>query len=126
MWRRNAVESVFATLKNLGIGRDKFECPRWAKDLTMEWLVAVGMLGLAARRLIHDTDLYERALAEADELDLLTPASEANPSPGPDELSARRARSRREAELDPPILPPGFEHFLPEPDPPGAVEELAA
>lgn len=112
MWRRNAVESVFASLKNLGIGRDKFECPRWAKDLTMEWLVAVGMLGLAARRLIHDTDLYRHALEEATELDLLTPATEANPSPGPDELAVLRAQKKRDAELDPPILPPGFEYLL--------------
>jgi hypothetical protein len=112
MWRRNAVESVFATLKNLGIGRDKFECPKWAKDLTMEWLVAVGMLGLVARRLIHDTDAYDRALAEATNLGLLTPATEDNPSPGPDDLAVRRARKKREEELEPPILPPGFEHYL--------------
>jgi hypothetical protein len=99
-------------MKNLGIGRDKFECPKWAKDLTMEWLVAVGMLGLVARRLILDTDAYERALTEATDLGLLTPATEDNPSPGPDDLAVRRARKQREAELDPPILPPGFEHFL--------------
>lgn len=112
MWRRNAVESVFATLKNLGIGRDKFECPKWARDLTMEWLIAVGMLGLVARRLIHDTDAYDRALAEATDLGLLTPATEDNPCPGPDDLAVRRARKKREVELDPPILPPGFEQFL--------------
>lgn len=111
-WRRNAVESVFATLKNLGIGRDKFECPKWAKDLTMEWLVMVGMLGIVARRMIHETGLYDRTLAEAEELGLLTPATIEDPSPGPDELSVLRARNKRRAELEPPILPPGFEHFL--------------
>jgi hypothetical protein len=107
MWRRNAVESVFATLKNLGIGRDKFECPKWAKDVTMEWLVTVGMLGIVARRMIHETGLYDKAIAEADELGLLTPATIQNPSPGPDQDAVLRAREKREAELDPPILPPG-------------------
>jgi hypothetical protein len=103
---------VFATLKNLGIGREKFECPKWAKDLTMEWLVIIGMLGIVARRMIHETGLYDQALAEAEELGLLTPASIEDPSPGPDSLAVLRVRKRREAELDPPILPPGFEHFL--------------
>ncbi len=112
MWRRNAVESVFATLKNLGIGRDKFECPKWARDVTMEWLVTTGMLGIVARRMIHETGLYDKALAEADELGLLTPATIQNPSPGPDEVAVLEAREKREAELDPPILPPGFEHVL--------------
>jgi hypothetical protein len=78
----------------------------------MEWLVAVGMLGLVARRLIHDTDAYDRALGEATDLGLLTPATEDNPSPGPDDLAVRRARKKRDGELDPPILPPGFEHYL--------------
>jgi hypothetical protein len=112
MWRRNAVESVFATLKNLGIGRDKFECPKWARDLTMEWLVTVGMLGIVARRMIHETGLYDQALAEARDLGLLTPATIKDPSPGPDKSAVLRAREKREAELDPPILPPGFEQFL--------------
>jgi hypothetical protein len=114
LWRRNAVESVFATLKNLGLGRDKFECPRWAKDLAMEWLVAVGMFGIVARRMVHETGLYDEVLAEARELDLLTPATVENPSPGPDKLAVEKFRETRDAELDPPILPPGFEHLLEE------------
>lgn len=108
MLRRNAVESIFACFQNLGLGREKFDCPRWAKDVEMGWLLGAGMLGLTARRLAHDKGLYETTYAEAEGLGLLDQPTESCPAPGPDELTLARARRDREQILEPPVAPAGW------------------
>lgn len=115
MLRRNAIESIFASLKNLALGNDKFNCPPWAKGRGMEWLLGAGALALTARRVVHDSGLYERALSEADSLGLLESASRQSPAPGPDPATLNRVFRKREAwlEIHEPVLAPrGYEGLL--------------
>ena len=59
--RRNAVESIFSSLKHLGVGGTDVDRPRG--PTTWRW-TGLSLLRLAfqtARRLIHETGLYETA-----------------------------------------------------------------
>ena len=93
--RRNAVESVFATLQENGLGGKRLGRADWADDHEMDWLLSCGLMYLTARRLVHETGLYADALEEADTLGLLDQPTLTNPAPGPDELSLARVRRER-------------------------------
>lgn len=102
--RRNAVESYFARLHSLGLG-GKGQRPAWAKDQEMDWLLGSGIVSLTARRLAHETGLYDLAEAEARRLRLLDQPSEVVPAPGPSELELARTRRERDRRLGPPEPP---------------------
>jgi DDE family transposase len=120
--RRNAVESYFARLHNLGLN-GKANRPAWAKDHEMDWLLGAGIISLTARRLVHEIGLYDLAEAEARDLRLLDQPSAEVPAPGPNEIELAGARRERERILGP-AEPPrtwGRAETISE-----AVEELAA
>lgn len=97
--RRNQVESIFASLKHLGLGGTKQERPAWACDEGMDWLLSAGLLYLTARRAVHADGAYDQAHDEAAELGLLEQPSPADPVPGPTELELARARRDRGGRL---------------------------
>ena len=106
--RRNAVESVFASLKRAGCGGRGLERPSWAGDDQYRWLLYCGLVGLAARRLAWETGGYEAARAEAEELGLLEQPSLELPAPGPEAEELARARTRRQRDLKPARAPTGW------------------
>jgi len=103
--RRNGIESIFASLKHLGVGGTDVNRPRWADDVEMDWLVSTALTFQTGRRLIHETGLYETAYEELDQLGLLQTPSVANPAPGPESALLRRVRDAREGELEPAAAP---------------------
>jgi hypothetical protein len=103
--RRNQVESIFASLKHLGLGGSKQERPAWACDEGMDWLLSAGLLYLTARRAAHAGDAYDKAHREAAELGLLEQPTTADPAPGPSEFELARARRAREGQLGDPEPP---------------------
>jgi hypothetical protein len=103
--RRNAVESLFSSLKHLGLGGRAQERPRWACDIGMDWLLSLGLVFQTARRLVHENGLYQRAFDEAQGLGLLRQPSEQQPAPGPNELQLARARQSRAGALEPSQAP---------------------
>lgn len=103
--RRNAVESVFATLQENGLGGTCLERADWADDHEMDWLHSCGLMYLTARRLVHDTGLYHDALDEALDLGLLDQPTLANPTPGPDAISLARMRRARFERIGEPCAP---------------------
>jgi hypothetical protein len=103
--RRNQVESIFASLKHLGLGGTKQERPAWACDEGMDWLLSAGLLYLTARRAVHADGAYDAAHREAAELGLLAQPTTADPAPGPTELELARARRDRTGQLGDPEPP---------------------
>ena len=103
--RRNAVESIFASTKHLGLAGKGVDRPGWADDDEMDWLLSCGLLYQTARRLVHERGLYEIAEAEADELGLLEQPSEDCPAPGPTAHELAGAREAREKVLEKPLEP---------------------
>lgn len=112
--RRNVVESNFGVLKMLGYfgpGRDRHI---WAKTYREAcWAFMTPILGLALRRLVHETGLYDEVYEEADRLRYLTMASREHPAPGPtaSELAAAEA-----ATLIIPSAPPTWAQLGPTQD----------
>lgn len=82
--RRNVVESNFANMKmqgHFGPGRDR---PIWAKTYREAcWAFMTPILGLALKRLAHESGLYDELYEEAESLGYLTMATRENPTPGP-------------------------------------------
>ena len=68
-------------------------------------LLCAGLTFLTARRLIHETGLYDEVEDEARTLGLLEQPTLANPAPGPSELELARALREREATIGPPEAP---------------------
>jgi hypothetical protein len=95
--RRNAVESVFSSLGEMGLAGKDHERPGWAGDVEVAWLLSCGFLYLTARRLAHETGAYEAARREAEELGLLEQPLLVNPAPGPSEFELARVRHDRRA-----------------------------
>jgi hypothetical protein len=93
--RRNQVESVFASLRHLGLGGTKQERPAWACDVGMDWLLSSGLLYLTARRVAHASGAYDEAHQEAASLGLLEQPSPAEPAPGPSESELAQVRANR-------------------------------
>lgn len=83
MLRRNAVESIFASVKHLGLGGRAVDRPSWADDDEMDWLVSTALVFQTGRRLIHEGGLYERAHDELERLELLEQPTLQRPAPGP-------------------------------------------
>jgi len=110
--RREAVESVFATLKRRGCGAAGFDRPAWVYDDEAHWFHYGGLLGLTARRLAHELGLYEAAHREATSLDLLTQPTRKRPAPGPtaDELADVVTRRRLEP-IQAPVGWPSYEEI---------------
>lgn len=83
--RRNVVEGIFAELQRRGIGAGHYRVPRWANsDQKMEWFISLGVLGITARRLIHETGAYRDMHHQLESFGLLTPN---NPSPTEQKLA---------------------------------------
>lgn len=96
MLRRLDIESLFALTKYFKIDGTSPVRAAWADDTGICWLISLHMLYLTARRLVHENGMYEQSLAEAEQLGVREIASPANPSPGPDDVTAARAvRLRR-------------------------------
>jgi hypothetical protein len=95
--RRNGVESINASLKNLGVGGKDMQRPRWAGDLEMDWLVSAALTFLTARRVAHETGEYQRTKQEAVDLGLWQQPVASNPSPGPTAAHWAAVRDAREA-----------------------------
>jgi hypothetical protein len=66
---RNGVESLFATLKNNGLGTYNMR-PLWARDSEAEFLLGLHMLFVTASRVVHETGIYDRFLDEYQQLGL--------------------------------------------------------
>jgi hypothetical protein len=98
--RRNAVESVFASLKNFGLGGKAANRPGWANDDEMDWLLSAGLTYQTARRLAHQSGLYERALEEGGSLRLLDRCTAEVPAPGPVCGELRDAVEDRQRQLE--------------------------
>lgn len=111
--RRNAVESIFASLKHLAVGGTAVDRPRWADDVEMDWLVSTAIVFQTARRLIHETGLYEKAFGEVDQLGLLETPSLDVPAPGPESAVLRRIRDSRESELEQAAAPRSWVKEIP-------------
>jgi hypothetical protein len=104
--RRNAIESVFASLKHFGCGGSKVERARWANsDETMDWLLGTALMGITARRWSHESGVYQQAHQEASQLGLLDQPVTSNPVPGPSAATLAKVRRARFARLGPPIEP---------------------
>jgi hypothetical protein len=64
--RRNAAESLIASLKSRGVALEGQMQPRWvSSDRQAEWLAGAALLGLTLRRLAHESGAYAAAEAEA-------------------------------------------------------------
>lgn len=93
--RRNCVESVFASVKDQGFAGRGPERAAWANDDgEMEWLAAMSLLGLTARRVVHETGLYSETYDVVESLGLLSRASVQDPAPGPRNDQVRFALRR--------------------------------
>jgi hypothetical protein len=68
--QRNAVESVFNSIKQLGLTGAGADRARWAGDREVEWLLLTGLMSMTARRLAHETGGYAEKQREAIELGL--------------------------------------------------------
>ena len=68
--RRNSVESVFSSIKQLGLTGTGSDRAKWAGDRATEWLILVGLMSMTARRLADSLGVYEEKQAEAIELGL--------------------------------------------------------
>ncbi len=97
--RRLAVESVFSSLQHLGLAGKGHERPGWAHDPEMDWLLALGLTYLTARRVAHETGMYEAAEAECSGLGLREQPSRQNPAPGPTAEELAETERRREEML---------------------------
>jgi hypothetical protein len=78
-----------------GFGRDRYDAPQWAHDHEVQWLFGMGAIAMTARRIVHETGLYDEVLDEARKLGLLTRPSLSNPTPGPTASSLSSARLAR-------------------------------
>lgn len=98
--RRNTVESIFALLKMGGFFGPGALRAKWAKTFKEAcWAYMLPMLCLTAKRLVHETGFYDEVLESASRLDLLTPPTLDQPTPGPDPLSL--AANREMLPVDP-------------------------
>ena len=68
----------------------------------MRFAVSLGFLGFVARRLIHETGMYEEFSEQVEKAGLLTRASIEDPSPGPDDKQLAVLREWLPLELAPP------------------------
>ncbi|HNC16281.1 MAG TPA: hypothetical protein PLV77_10295, partial [Solirubrobacterales bacterium] len=70
--RRNTSESLFAQLKQLGVGAKWPNRARWATDNGMRWLTSLALLNMTARKLVHLDGSYAAALKEAYSAGIIT------------------------------------------------------
>jgi hypothetical protein len=63
--RRNAVESVFSSIQNLGIGIGGKARIKWGGDIEMEWVLSLCCAFFTARHIAHETGGYEAAYEDA-------------------------------------------------------------
>lgn len=93
--RRNSIESIFAQMKMGGYFGPGGMRVKWAKTFKEAcWAYMLPLLGLTAKRLVHETGLYGDVQDEASRFDLLTPPTPDEPAPGPDPLSLAASRER--------------------------------
>lgn len=71
----------------------------------MDWLLSMGLVYMTARRLAHQSGIYDRALAEIKALGLDRQPSVAEPAPGPDTDQLRHLAHQRLAFIDPVAAP---------------------
>ncbi len=106
---RNVIESGFAALKGMGLaGRSQMR-PKWAEDLEVEWLLSLGLMSRAARRLVHDNGLYAAVEHEAESVDLLTQPTLRHPAPGPASRTPDEALAWHEQHIALARAPHGYE-----------------
>lgn len=101
--RRNTAESVFASIQALalfGPGISRARCAKTHREAM--WTFGLAFLGLVAKRLAHEAGLYGETLERVHSLDLLTPPSIDEPSPGPDHQQLAVIRELDPQELNPP------------------------
>ena len=70
--RRNTSESLFAQLKQLGVGAKWPNRARWATDNGMRWLTSLALLNMTARKLVHLDGSYAAALKDAYSAGIIT------------------------------------------------------
>lgn len=93
--RRNSIESIFGQMKMGGYYGPGAMRVKWARKFREAcWAYMLPLLCLSAKRLVHETGLYDEVFGQAAALDLLTPPTRDEPTPGPDPLSLAANRER--------------------------------
>jgi hypothetical protein len=103
--QRNVVESFYAWMQEHGKQGKGVERPAWANDTEVHWLLALTAIFYTAKSLVFENGAYDRALEEAQDLQLMENVGRANPSPGPDAQELAEATQQRNRVVGLPVPP---------------------